>query len=67
MIHPTYVISLSPQTKWYMLIWLKYLIPPTCLKSFYKNLKYYPDLVIQRVDGHKLLQDIDVVQLPASV
>ena len=32
MSNPTYVISLSPQAKWYVLIWLKYLIPLTCLK-----------------------------------
>jgi len=32
MSHPTYVISLSPQAKWDMLIWFKYLIPLTCLK-----------------------------------
>ena len=33
MSHPTYVISLSPQTKWYVLIWYRYLIPLTCLKN----------------------------------
>ena len=32
MIHSTYVISLSPQAKWHVLIWFKYLIPLTCLK-----------------------------------
>ena len=37
MSHPTYVISLSPQTKWYMLIWFKYWIPLTCLKWRYRH------------------------------
>ena len=32
MSHPTYVISPSPEVKWYVLIWIKYLIPLTCLK-----------------------------------
>ena len=32
MSHSAYVISLSPQAKWYVLIWFKYLIPLTCLK-----------------------------------
>ena len=32
MSHPTYVISISPQAKWYVLIWFKYSIPLTCLK-----------------------------------
>ena len=32
MSHPTYAISLSPQAKWYVLIWYKYSIPLTCLK-----------------------------------
>ena len=32
MSHPTYVISPSPQVKWYVLTWLEYLIPLTCLK-----------------------------------
>ena len=31
-IHSTYITSLSPQAKWYVLIWFKYLIPLTCLK-----------------------------------
>ena len=31
MSHPTHVLSLSPQSKWYVLIWSKYLIPLTCL------------------------------------
>ena len=31
MSHPTYVMSLSPQAKWYVLIRWKYLIPLTCL------------------------------------
>ena len=30
--NPTYVISISLQAKWYVLIWFKYLIPLTCLK-----------------------------------
>ena len=32
MSHPTYVISLYPEAKWYVFIWIKYLIPLTCLK-----------------------------------
>ena len=36
MSHPTYyVISLSPQVKWYVLIWFKYFTPLTCLKIFH--------------------------------
>ena len=31
MIHSTYVIALSPQAKWYVVIRFKYLIPITCL------------------------------------
>ena len=34
MSHSTHVISLSPQAKWYVLILIKYLIPPTCLKYY---------------------------------
>ena len=43
MSHPTYVISLSPRAKWYVLIWFEYLIRLTCLKiqiKFLKNQKY---------------------------
>ena len=39
MSHLTYVISLSPQAKWYVLIWFKYLIPLTCLNFFINHLK----------------------------
>ena len=36
MSHLTYVILLSPQAKWYVLIWIfKYLTPLTCLKRFW--------------------------------
>ena len=38
--HPTYVISVSPQAKWYVLIWFKYLIPLTCLKQLKAKLAY---------------------------
>ena len=34
MSNPTFVISLSPQAKWYVLIWFKFSIPLTCLKIF---------------------------------
>ena len=55
MSHPTYVISLSPQAKWYQLIWFKYLIPLTCLnflitqipigysREFINSVKFYLD------------------------
>ena len=33
MSHPAHVISLSPQAKWYVLIWFKYFIPLTCLNQ----------------------------------
>ena len=42
MSNPTYVISLSPQAKWYVLIWLKYLIPLTCLNWTLLKLKWRP-------------------------
>jgi len=48
-IDPTYVISLCPQAKWYVLIWFKYLIPLTCLKNPFlaqsqnKIQEYLPD------------------------
>jgi len=39
MSHPTYVILLFPQVKWYVLIWYKYLIPLTCLKTMFRMLQ----------------------------
>ena len=37
MSHSTFVILLSPQAKWYVLIWFQYLNPLTCLKFWLKN------------------------------
>ena len=51
MSHPTYVISLSPQAKWYVLIGLKYLIPLTCLKleNFRQFCSNNKCLVLERI------------------
>ena len=40
MSHPTYVISLYPQAKWYVLIRYTYLIPLTCLNQSENSHKF---------------------------
>ena len=46
MIQLTFIISLSPQAEWYVLIWIKYLIPLTCLNN---NIEKWPCTYKDRV------------------
>ena len=46
MSHSIHVISLSPQAKWYVLIWINYWIPLTCLEY---NIEKWPSTYKDRV------------------